>query len=132
MKHTILENGDLRIDITPCEQIELNAMMKTVDNPNTDEFMYDLLEPLICNSELQWIRPEEIGALTDAPILGIRGQERLAKDGERLIDKQVTAQSFGKTFVEDVEKAWAFMDYQIRSVQQDLAENGYVIFGKAV
>lgn len=64
----------------------------------------DALEPTLCNSEFDWIAAEEIGALTDAPILGLRDGE-----GE-------------PTFV------WAFMDYQIRSFLEDLIEKGETIF----
>jgi len=31
----------------------------------------DVMESIIGNSELDWIQPEEIGALTDAPIIGV-------------------------------------------------------------
>lgn len=65
---------------------------------------YDALEGLLCNSELDWIRPEEIGALTAAPILGLRQE-----DGEPIA-------------------AWAFMDYAIRSFLDDLCKTGRAIF----
>lgn len=65
---------------------------------------YDALEHLIANSELSWIQPEEIGALTSAPILGFR-------DGK-----------------DNVTNAWAFMDYQVRSFVQDLIDKGRAVF----
>ena len=64
----------------------------------------EALEPLICNSELDWVAPEDIGALTSAPILGIRNPA-----GE-------------------VDAAWGFMDYAVRSFVDDLINTGKAIF----
>jgi len=70
----------------------------------TDRAEAEALESLICNSELEWIQPEEIGALTDAPILGLRDED-------------------GKP-----EAAWGFMDYQVRSFLTDLRDKGKAVF----
>lgn len=64
----------------------------------------EALDRLIANSELDWIQPEEIAALTSAPILGIRGE-----DGEPIA-------------------AWAFMDYAVRSFLDDLIDEGKAVF----
>ena len=45
------------------------------DDFSSDSVMYDFFEEFIANSEWEWIAPEEIGALTSAPILGIRDEE---------------------------------------------------------
>jgi len=70
----------------------------------SDSTMYEAFDWLIANSEWDWIAPEEVGALTSAPMLGIRDE-----DG-RVIE------------------AYAFMSYQVRSVQGDLADNGKAFF----
>jgi hypothetical protein len=104
LRHNINKNGDLVISVDKSEQAELRSRFKYEPDFNSDDTMYDILEHLICNSELEFCTPEDIGALTDAPILCIRnGKEKIGK-------------------------AWGFMNYQIRSVQQDLAEEGYAIF----
>lgn len=64
----------------------------------------EVLAQITCGTELDTISPEEIGALTSAPILGLRDDK-----GEP------TA-------------AWAFMDYAIRSFIQDLIDNGKAVF----
>lgn len=64
----------------------------------------EALESLLANSELEWVRPEEIGALTDAPILGIRTQR-------------------GK-----VKAAWGYMSYAVRSFVDDLIDEGKAVF----
>ena len=75
------------------------TLYKLGEDISSDQTMRDFFEILICSSELQWIAPEETGDLTAAPMLGIR-------DGETVVER------------------WAFMDYQVRSVLQDLRDNG--------
>lgn len=74
------------------------------DYPNdefiSDNAMYDFFEGFIANSEWEWITPEEIGALTDAPILGIRDEN------------------------EEVIEAYGYMNYAIRSILQDFDDYG--------
>lgn len=62
------------------------------------------LDQLIVNSDLFWIKPEEIGALTNAPILGFADP-----DGEP-------------------NECWAYMNYQVRSFLDDLITDGKAIF----
>ena len=106
MKYTydLNTNGVLTISCTAQEK----QMIRELAHPETGEFdnraEIDALESLLANSELDWIGPEEIGALTGAPILGFRDE-----NGEP------TA-------------AWGFMDYALRSFLTDLVENGKVIF----
>lgn len=105
MRHTISpDRQTLTITVDHAERAELSAW----DNPDkgiqSDAAMHDFLEPLICNSELDWINPEETSDLTDAPILGTRDDQ-----GE-------------------VTERWAFMDYQVRSVLEELRDKGTVNF----
>jgi len=67
-----------------------------------DEVMYEFFEGFIANTEWEWIASDEIGALTDAPILGIKDEN------------------------DNVIEAYGFMDYQVKSLMQALYE------GKAV
>lgn len=69
----------------------------------------DALEPLICNSELEWVRPEEIGALTAAPILGI-----VERDDHGTLTKVIGV--------------WGFEPYALRSFVDDLIESGKATF----
>jgi len=75
---------------------------------------YEALEPLICNSELEWIAPEDIGALTSAPILGIRNTDPIKEDP--------TSHEY------PIVAAWGFMDYAVRSFVDDLIETGKAVF----
>ena len=56
------------------------------------------------NRPLKWIKPEDIGALTDAPILGVKDKRH------KLI------------------AAYAFMDYAVRCFVDDLIETGKAVF----
>lgn len=93
--------------ILRADSIERENIRELAD-PESGEFginaELDALESLIANSDLDWIRPEEIGALTDAPILGLRSE-----NGEPCT-------------------AWGFMDYQLRSFLTDLVDKGEAKF----
>jgi len=67
---------------------------------DTDDAMYEYFEDILANSEFTWIEPEEIGALTAAPILGIYDENN------------------------KVIEAYEFMDYQTKSLLEDLLEYG--------
>lgn len=62
----------------------------------------DVLDRLIANSELDWVSPSETGDLTDAPMLGIRGEDGM------------------------VIERWAYMKYETRSFLDDLIYGGAV------
>lgn len=69
----------------------------------SDVMLWDFLEQLVCNSELDWIRPEETGDLTDAPLLGIREESGAIE-------------------------RWGFEPYCLRSPLIDLRDSGEVVF----
>lgn len=94
----------------------------------TSRAEHDALESLICNSDLDWIAPEEIGALTDAPILGFRGDETEVPAGADTRFMRVTSSDGEKTYYQPVTAAWGFMDYQIRSFLVDLRDKGKAVF----
>lgn len=102
MKTEQLPNGNLRLSINDAERVEFDSMASR-NEFDADATMYDLFEHFMANSEYEWIAPEEIGALTDAPIIGTRDQ-----DGKPV-------------------SAWGFMNYQIESLQRALLERGEAI-----
>ena len=128
MKYEILPDHRLRIYCTPEEQKELRKLI------DSDEFELpdksEVLEPLISNSELDWIPEGSTGDLTSAPMLGILGEEGVK-------DHTVFLENFGlvecgqdghNIFVRPIIARWAFMDYQVRSFLDDLAEKGECIW----
>lgn len=98
----------------------------------SDEMLYQLFEELVCNSELEWVRPEECGALTSAPLLGIFGEERVAdtpdEAGGRLVGCWDDEQGIRRVWKEFVTEVWGFADYPFRSPLDDLLATGKAEF----
>ena len=124
MQAEVLENGDLKISVTPEER----AILGEMEDRHTDVDLHDFFEGLIANSEYEWVLPEYCGALTDAPMLGIYGPERELREGENLDFLCLVGGWEDKTWVQDVVKCWAFMNYQIDSVLEVLFQSGSIIF----
>ena len=128
MQHAIENNGhNLVITIDDEERAELRELHD--DDPDhfgTDDAMVDFLEPLVCNSELQWINPADTGDLTDAPILGILGDETTENKGPY----GAVHVGFwdGHARYNTIEQRWGYMDYQLRSPLQDLLDTGKAVF----
>lgn len=102
MKHYFnSDRSKLIIEIDDKERADILDNFKDL---NSDSALADFLEPLICNSELNWTSGDITGDLTDAPMLGIYDEND--KIGDR----------------------WAFMDYQVVSVLQTLVNNKKVVF----
>lgn len=77
---------------------ELNA--DGSDAFSSDDTLYDTFEWLTCNTEFEFVQPEQTGDLTSAPLLGIRDEQG------------------------NVIRRWGFMAYERRSPQDDLADTG--------
>ena len=135
MQHEILPNGDLRISVTPDEQQVLREVRD--EDPEafgSDRMMADVFEPLICNSELDWILPEEVGALTSAPLLAILGEphqmvqcEETRALASRLVGRWENDQGELVDWSQDVERVWGYMDYALRGPQEVLAAQGATV-----
>lgn len=106
----------------------------------SNDALYDALEHLTCNSELSWSDALSIAALTDAPVLAIFGENEedifasgeftppSFKNNQRCVGYRITG-SNGETIEgEKILQAWAYMDYQVRSPQEDLLEYGEAVF----
>ena len=86
----------------------------------------EALEILIANSELQWLEPSDTGGLTDAPILGVIGEETREKTGPFGVIC-VGGDEKGPIFSPILER-WGFMQYETRSFLEDLMETGEAVF----
>jgi hypothetical protein len=105
MKYLYDTAENLVISTQGHERRKLRQLSKKEDF-HSDLILYELFEEFLANSEFEWCSPEDIGALTSAPILCIRDENG------NIID------------------AYGFMHYQVRSVQQDLMEDGKAVFTK--
>jgi hypothetical protein len=79
----------LKID-HPGERLSLKEL-KEGPGLESDASMYDFFDAILCNTEWDWIRPEEIGALTDAPILGLRDENEVITDVYGWIQYAITS-----------------------------------------
>ena len=97
----------LRISLTPAGKAHLQEIRNDGgDNAlSPDSVMCDLLEYHTANG-WEWIRPEEICALTSAPILS------------NSIERDRHGKIIGGTHV------YAWMNYEIQSVPRELLEKG--------
>lgn len=134
---TKLVDGNLKIMIDAETQAQLKANIADADvNTDSDGYMYDVFEHLICNSEFQWIEPVLAGALTDAPMLGVFGDAVGFADASatndysrgRCVGHWNSESGELLYWYEPVISAYAYMSYQVKSPVQDLTNNGYVIF----
>ena len=101
----------LVITITPEFMQELKDRAAGGENMQSDSLMYEILEPLVQNG-LDWIRPEEIGALTDAPIIGDTARD---DHGE----------------LTETHSVYWYPNYALKSPVQELMEKGSVTFEAA-
>jgi hypothetical protein len=105
-------SGRLRIVLTPNGRQELQRRLDNGDNIDAEATLYDLLEDHLCNG-WEWILPEELGALTSAPILS---DDCRRDDQGRLIE---------------VRPVFWFPSYQILSPVNQLLNAGHVDFDRA-
>ena len=115
----------LTITIDEEEQAELRVLAGDEDSFAFAD-LNDFLEPLVCNSELMWINPEDTGDLTDAPMLGILGEVTTENKGPHGAVHVGFWES--KPRFQPILQRWAFMDYQVRDPLRDLLEGQQVVF----
>ncbi len=137
MKHLISPDGRTLTIIVDADERKL--LREGWDNPgktniDSDKAMHEFFEGYLANCELQWVEPEWCGNLTDAPMLGILGDD--VAEGEV---KTFPAPYFGwreigfngreKIFQPVLDRYW-YSNYMIRSPLEDLLEFGKVVFTK--
>lgn len=130
MEHTF-ENGDLVITIDADTQAHL-AERQTEDDFDSVNYMYDVFEDLVCNSNLDWISPDITGDLTDAPILGILGEAIPGSEGDGVLagcyPPEDCPDGEPVPHYHPVIDRWGYMDYALKCPQEDLANHGKVVF----
>jgi len=108
----ILPNGDLKITLNPEGKIELTETQEQYkDSWNDFDLFYNIIDYHLCNG---WTRlyPEDVGALTESPILS----------------QDVSYNDNGD--IETVGDIFWYPNYQVENLAEKLLENGYLIFSK--
>lgn len=130
MKHEILPDGRLRITADDNDRQRLAEMKEEYEGKPFATCEAEALEPLVCNSELDWIPEGTTSDLTSAPMLGIFGEEVNEHEAAKV-------PSFGVIkggsngfviYVQPVTHRWAYMSYQVRSFVDDLIDKGECIW----
>lgn len=115
MKHTVTPNGHLQIGFSDPDDAEVVRQLLERHGGDDVGFLSDLLdstgwEP---NGQLYLVKPEEIGALTQAPIIA----------DDLVLGEHCEVQAIG-----DV---WWFPNYMVEHFGQTLLKHGSVTFTHA-
>jgi len=114
MNHKILANGNLLITASGAERSCLAAAYR-----DRDYYQAEMLVSEAFHEILVFIRPENIGALTDAPIL---------TDDADYSDEAMLA---GGPVPAEGANVWWFPDYAVCDPWEELKNRGRVVFTKA-
>ena len=120
---------DEKLVITADEEERELLRQQREEDPDlfvSDAAMHDAFDSLLANSALEWIDPSDTGDLTSAPMLGILSPEQPGGNGE--YGKVLVGRWDGQTWYCGIEHRWAFMNYQVRSPLEDLADTGLAVF----
>ena len=138
MKYHLDENKNLVITADEEDQRALQELNSEYEEKGMcfgcDDALCAAFEQLICNSELQWSDASTIGALTAAPVLAVFGEEIVIKPDTYYkeqgicIGYQITGRDHDVVYGQRVLQAWAFMDYAVRSPQEDLLQYRKAVF----
>lgn len=138
MKYHLDKNKNLIITADEEDQQALRELKSEYKEKGlnfcSNDALYEALEPLVCNSDLEFSDPSTINALTDAPVLAIFNGEELKVDppcnenNYRCVGYKITGGDRGVTYGIKLWRAWAYMDYAVRSPQEDLLECGKAVF----
>lgn len=88
--------------------------------------MCDVFEFMVTDRGFEWVCPDDTGDLTDAPMLGILGDE--GPDSVSPFGRIDT----GTTLYTPILWRWGFMDYALVSPQRRLLDDGHVVFVSGV
>lgn len=105
---SITENGALKISIEGIDA-DVLADMTVYQDGNDDHFLWQFFESELTNGYN--LVSDEYKGLTEAPMIS-----------DSIIDEETDP-------AENI-NVWAFMDYQVVSVKDELLKNGFVIFNK--
>jgi hypothetical protein len=100
----VINKKDFIITLTSNDERKELKELKNNGELDSDDSMYEFFETLIANNSFEWISPEEINALTDAPILGFKDENGNITD------------------------VYWFPDYAVISPLQELLTDGKIIF----
>lgn len=124
MKFQRLDNGNLLLIIDHDGERASLKDLTDEEKIQTRDGELEFFEGILANSEWDWIEPAFIGALTDAPILGIYGKQTPVLD-DTDTDKVCLAGHWDdKSWYLPITEAYAWMNYQVQSLLEELRDKG--------
>lgn len=129
MKYTF--NATRTLLTISADEIDRANLREMGEEIHQEKTMCEFFDPLIYNSELNWIDAANTGDLTSAPMLGILSEPEFKRHNLETVRNRKNIISSCDTnglMVCHVVERWAFMDYQVRSVLEDLRDRGEAIF----
>jgi hypothetical protein len=141
MRWSIEESGTpgestLVLTITKREQRWLKAAQRQDEQGqcrprfDSDDFLYDLLEPMFTDDSFSWLPEGTTGDMTSAPMVGILGSDMPGPSTHKAQCSGLyhcgrwEVQGQLREVYQPVLQRWAFMDYAITNPQRQLAETG--------
>lgn len=121
MKATFALNGvTFHIDAEEREELREGLLEREEGTRDWYQCFSETFEGLLCNG-WDWLAPEDIGALTDAPILS--NCTSIEDDGTRVLHGEGCGGSCG---------VFWFPDYQVTDPLEVLRDTGRVFFARSV
>lgn len=120
------DRSTLTLHADETTRLELQDIYNESDDWGSCTMELEVCEHLTNNSELQWINPADTGDLTDAPTLGITGEEQREQSGP--YGSTLSGHDEKGPYYYPIEERWSFQPYQVRSFIDDLLEKGHAIF----
>lgn len=125
--------------VMTCDEEEQAALLaaqeEDPDRFDTDDFMVDLFEPMVCNDCFSWLPEGVTSDLTSAPMLAVLGCEERAKrrykNNHRMLDGSgLYPCGFDgrQQIVQPVLYRYAYMDYAVCTPQRDLLNHGRAVW----
>lgn len=115
MLSTYTPNGNLKFEMEPADIDQIELMLER-HGGNDLAFLHDMLDSFgfLGNGQLYPIYPEDVGALTDAPLLS--NEVEYLEDGGRLVRGDV----------------WWYLAYERFNFAEELLTQGAVTFTRAL
>jgi hypothetical protein len=110
----IREKNGLKIKLDRGEKTRIKELKQERGEIHSTFAMLDFFDHFLGNAEFNWIQPEQVCALTSAPMLGVYGYAN-DEDMEKGENEIIT-------------EAYAYMDYAVCSPLEELLKYGEIFF----
>jgi hypothetical protein len=120
----------LTLQVDKFEQANLQSLRKLEPEQwGTWRTEAQVLENLLGNSELDWVQPTDTSDMTDAPLLGIVGnEEERTREQTGPYGAVLAGGDEGGAWYVPILERWGYAEYALHSFMDDLANKGEAVF----